>query len=98
MKSIHIFNIIKDEQVVSSCANIHFFCLSDFVSVILSTKKRYRWRHRFFDLFCFDYFSILILASTATTAVEEPKRGFKSISAISGAACTNADTLAIWSA
>ncbi len=38
------------------------------------------------DFIVKNYFSILILASTATTSVIEPNNGFKSISAISGAA------------
>lgn len=44
-----------------------------------------------FDISC--YFSILILASTATTLSLRPSKGFKSISNISGAASTKAETL-----
>ena len=44
------------------------------------------------------YFSMRIRASTATTALGVPNNGLRSISAISGAAITNALTLAICSA
>ena len=37
------------------------------------------------------YFSIRIRASTATTALAEPRSGLRSISAISGAALTSAE-------
>jgi len=45
-----------------------------------------------------NYFSTLILASTAVIEVGVPNKGFRSISAISGAAATKAETLATASA
>ena len=54
--------------------------------------------HNYTPCSIMNYFSILILASTATTFFGLPSNGLRSISAISGAAITKADTLAICSA
>lgn len=52
---------------------------------ITKEKRQKKFILCLFSLICY-YFSILIRASTATTAFAEPNNGFKSISAISGAA------------
>ena len=93
--SIHNESVYYPQATFKQCAskktvisNTHSQCVFIHKKTMPDTKSDIAF---FYCLYFKFYFSIRIRASTATTALAEPRSGLRSISAISGAAFTRAE-------
>ena len=93
--SIHNESVYYPQATFKQCASKKTVISNTHSQCVFIHKKdyvRHQIRHSLLGYLYFKfYFSIRIRASTATTALAEPRSGLRSISAISGAAFTRAE-------